>query len=202
MRKSPEHKIVLMRLREFKEFANKPEFEWFSELCFCILTANAKFKTASEVQAALGTEGCRSCSLKELVSCIRHHKHRFHNMKAKYIVEARRHEGLKKTITYIAAEQGTSAAREWLVHNVKGIGMKEASHFLRNVGYTDISILDRHILNLMKEHSIIRKVPKPLSKKVYLEIEREFFRLAKSLSINPAELDLILWFMKAGVVGK
>ena len=51
-------------------------------------------------------------------------------------------------------------AREWLVHNVKGIGYKEAGHFSRNIGFTqDLAILDRHILKNLKKLEPIDGVP-------------------------------------------
>ena len=93
------------------------------------------------------------------------------------------------------------SAREWLVKNVKGIGYKEASHFLRNVGYKNLAILDRHILNLMDEEGLIEK-PKSLTRKNYLEIEKKFIALSKRLKMSAAELDLHMWHMKTGEVLK
>ena len=92
-------------------------------------------------------------------------------------------------------------AREWLVENVKGIGYKEASHFLRNTGSLNLAILDRHILSVMAEHRIIRR-PKTLTKKRYLAIEKKFLKTAAARGMPPAELDLYIWQMKTGYVMK
>ena len=46
LRVSKVSKIVKQRLKEFEAFKNKSTAEWFSELCFCILTANSKAETA------------------------------------------------------------------------------------------------------------------------------------------------------------
>lgn len=175
-------KLVKSRLKEFKQN------DHFSELCFCILTANSRARTAIRIQDTLGKAGFEKASLDEIRNCIRENKHRFHNNKARYIVEARK--------CNIKLDRG------WLVENVKGLGYKEASHFLRNIGYEDYAILDRHILRLMKEHGYIEEVPKSLTGKKYLEIEQVFKRIAKRLNMSAAELDMYMWYMKTGEVLK
>ena len=91
--------------------------------------------------------------------------------------------------------------REWLVKNIKGLGYKEASHFLRNVGYFDYSILDRHIINLMADNGRIEK-PKKINKKGYLEIEKEFRKIADEVKMSLGELDLYMWYLKTGKILK
>ena len=202
LQKQPISKLVKQRLSEFSSFKNKPSEEWFSELCFCLLTANSKAQTACNIQAELGAKGFLTLSHQDLVACIRRNKHRFHNIKAGYIVNVRPHIKIKEIITTIAEKEGVIAAREWLVKNIKGYGYKESSHFLRNVGYFDVSILDRHILNLMKENGIIRQRPPSLNQKNYLKFEKKFLELSKKAKMLPAELDMYMWYMKAGDVLK
>ena len=193
---------VNKRLSEFESFKNKGVGEWFSELCFCILTANSRADSAMKIQSQLGAKGfCKACAA-DVKKCIRSNKHRFHNNKTKFIVGARAHLGVKKIVQEIAEKGGEEASREWLVKNVKGIGFKEASHFLRNVGYKNLAILDRHILNLMLESGLIKEKPASLNEKKYLEIEEKFKALAEKLKMNPAELDLYMWYMKTGKVLK
>ncbi len=179
-----------------KSFENLSEKEWFSELCFCILTANSKAETALEIQKELGFEGFFNLPFSKLSSTIRKNKHRFHNNKARYIIEARKFKGIKKLIFE------SDEPREWLVENVKGLGYKEASHFLRNVGYKDYAILDRHILNVMLETGMLENKPKSLNKKIYFEIEKKFKDLAKKLCLSAAELDFYLWYTKTGKILK
>ncbi len=195
-------KLVNLRLHEFESFKNKPNEEWFSELCFCILTANSKAETALQIQQTLGARGfCDACA-SDVKKCIRKAKHRFHNNKTRFIVGARAYLDIKEKIQAIVKERGEAEAREWLVKNIKGIGFKEASHFLRNVGFEGLAILDRHILNLMVENKLIDEKPKSLSKKTYLGIEKKFNALAKRAGMAPAELDLYMWYLKAGEVLK
>ena len=191
LRKSRVKSVVDKRLKEFEALGKKSSKEWFSELCFCILTANSKAITALQIQKELGSKGFCSFCQKDIRDSIKRNKHRFHNNKAKYITEARCHVDIKQKIEHMEETE----ARAWLVKNIKGLGYKEASHFLRNVGYKNLAILDRHILNLMNEK-------KALNKNRYLEIEKKFLKLAKRLNMNAAELDLYMWYMKTGKVLK
>ena len=194
-------KKVNQRLNEFSSFKNKSTKEWFSELCFCLLTANSKAKTAINIQNELKADGFINLSQEEIKNCIIKNKHRFHNNKSKFIVNAREHVDIKTKIIEIINKKNEMGARQWLVDNIKGIGYKEASHFLRNVGYFNLAILDRHILNLMAEHNYIQR-PKHLNKSTYLEIEEKFNFIAEKAHMAPAELDLYMWYMKTGEILK
>jgi len=194
--------LIQQRLNEFRAFKNKTNEEWFSELCFCILTANSRAKTAINIQNELGSEGFLNKKEKELVETIKRNKHRFHNNKSKYIIEARKYRDIKNIIQEIVKNKSEADARIWLDNNIKGLGYKEASHFLRNTGHFNLAILDRHIINLMLEHNLINLKFKSLRKADYLLIEKEFNKLARELNLSPAELDLNMWYLKAGEVLK
>lgn len=194
---SPEIKQkISKRIKEFSSFRSKAGSEWFQELCFCILAANSRQKTAEAIEKSLNSR-LLSISQAELTDFIRASKHRFHNNKARYIVEARKYPDIKD----ILKEKSEIEARKWLIDNIKGIGMKEASHFLRNTGGKDLAILDRHIINIMSENNLIEK-PKTLTPKAYLKIEKVFNSLAKKMKMSSAELDLNLWYLKTGEVAK
>ena len=196
LRKSDIKKQVDSRLKEFRALGRKDNKDWFCELCFCILTANSKAETAMNIQSELTAEGFCTCCLADLRSSIKRNKHRFHNNKAKYIVDARCHVNIKDIIKSEIRKTGQRGAREWLVKNVKGLGYKEASHFLRNIGFFELAILDRHILTLMNEDR------SSLTPKRYLEIEGKFSKLADKLGMTCGELDLYMWYMKTGKVMK
>ena len=195
---------IKKRLGEFKAVWEESDKVIFSELCFCILTANSKAETAINIQKQLNSYGFCTLRYNDLRGAIKRNKHRFHNNKAKFILAARQFIDIKDIITGLVKGQGESSAREWLVKNIKGLGYKESSHFLRNVGYFNFAILDRHILNLMIEEGLLKEKerPKSLTKKKYLEIEKKFRQLAGKLGMAPAELDLYMWYMKTGKVMK
>lgn len=190
------------RLVEFDSFKDKKEEEWFSELCFCILTANSRAKTALAIQSALGPRGFLTLSQEQLVKTIKDNKHRFHNTKASRIVEARQHKNIKSTIQDIVNSQGQIQARDWLVKNVKGLGLKESSHFLRNTGHTNLAIIDRHIINLFKQHSLLNSNFIVKNAVSYLQVEQVCEQLSSKINMNLSKLDLCLWYLKTGEVLK
>jgi N-glycosylase/DNA lyase len=188
---------VKRQIQEFCSFKFKDNESWFSELCFCILTANSSAEMGIKIQKELGYEGFASLNENELAEKLRELGYRFYNVRADYIVRARRFLNIKDIIV----DMDPFDARNWLVENVKGYGYKEASHFMRNVGYLDFAILDRHILRMLHNHGIVEK-PKYLVKRRYLEIERVFVQLAEELEIRPGELDLYLWYLATGKILK
>ena len=195
-------KVVRKRLSEFSAFRHKDNKEWFSELCFCLLTANSKAKTASDIQEELGSKGFCESSAEQIMSCIQRHGHRFHNNKTAFIVGARRFVNIKDVVGQQISVGGISCAREWLVSNIKGLGYKEASHFLRNVGFFDVAIVDRHILKVLAEYGYIEEIPKNITHKKYMELEDLLRNIAEKTDMNMAELDLYMWYMKSGFVLK
>ena len=192
--------VVKRRVSEFLELNRSGSEEWFSELCFCILTANSSAELGIEIQRRIG-RGFLEYPRYMLEEELRRAGHRFWRKRAEYIVEARKYAGIKEIVLEKIESGGVFGAREWLVENVKGLGYKEASHFLRNVGYFDVAILDRHILSIMAENGMI-EMPKTLTRKRYLEIEQKFFELSDSVGIRPGVLDLYVWYMKTGRVLK
>ncbi|MFW6231301.1 MAG: N-glycosylase/DNA lyase [Nanoarchaeota archaeon] len=193
--------LVDKRLEEFSGFSDQPGPAWFSELCFCLLTANAKSRTALAIQQELGHDGFLNHEPEEITQIIKKNKHRFHNIKTSYIIAAREHSLIKDTIRPLA-EKSQEEAREWLVKNITGYGYKEASHFLRNVGFFDLAILDRHILNLMVEYGFLREKPQSLNRTRYRVIEDVFRKMAEKMNMSCAELDFYMWYIKAGGILK
>jgi N-glycosylase/DNA lyase len=96
------------------------------------------------------------------------------------------------------------ARRDFLAANpgVKGIGYKEASHYLRNVGYRGYAILDKHILRTLAEFGVIDAPDPPATRRKYLAIEEQMKRFAADIKIDFDELDLLLWSNKTGEILK
>src|SRR3989344_4949693 len=117
-------KTVEKRLSEFASFENKSNDEWFSELCFCLLTANSRANTAIRIQNQIGAKGFLNSPKENIAQVIKMNKHRFHNNKAKFIVNAREYKNIRE----ILKDKTDFEKREFLVENVKGLGMKESSH--------------------------------------------------------------------------
>ena len=193
--------IISQRMREFNNIHEKDNVCWFRELCFCLLTANFTAQGAINIcQKESETCAFTEYSAEDLSGFLKEQKHRFPNARAGYIYEARKYSTkIKEIITGFVDEK---QSRQWLVKNIKGLGYKEASHFLRNVGYKNVAIIDRHILKVLYENKIISEIPTALSMKKYIEIEKTLEKIADDEDMNLAELDFYLWYMKTGKVLK
>ncbi len=199
-RNSEIEKVIRQRVNEFSSFQNKSSSEIFKELCFCLLTANFSAQGGIKIQNAIG-DGFFSLSEEELAEKLAELGHRFPNMRAKFIYEARQHkDSIKETLD---SHEGDLQRREWLVKNIKGLGMKESSHFLRNIGFFDVAIIDFHIVDILVDNKLIEKPKnKSLSSKRYIEIENILRELAEKTQTSLGELDLYLWFEETGSVLK
>jgi N-glycosylase/DNA lyase len=125
---------------------------------------------------------------------------RFKYNKARYMIDAREKLFDISVKDYIGKliSLGSTSARNEIAKTVKGIGMKEASHFLRNIGWgEEICILDRHILRNLVYYNIIEENVK-LTTKNYLLIEDKMKRFANSIKIPVFDLDFVFWFKANG----
>jgi N-glycosylase/DNA lyase len=183
---------ILNRLRDFEN--NK---DYFYELCFCILTPQSSAKTAWE-----GIKKLKKANFKSKnINPQNHIKPiRFYKNKSRYLLELKKNYSL--IIKNIKKTPYPKQLREYLVKNVKGYGYKEASHFLRNIGYKNVAILDRHILKNLKKHKIINQVPDNLTPKKYCEIEDKFLNFSNKIKIPMDHLDLLFWSQETGEIFK
>jgi N-glycosylase/DNA lyase len=185
------------RIQEFKNQNKKSIDDIFKELCFCILTANFNAERSIKIQDEIGY--CFLIDNKyELSKKLKDYGHRFPNKRAQYISESLR---FKDKLKEVLQSNDKKAIREWIVNNIDGLGYKESSHFLRNIGFDDYAIIDFHIVDILFSHNIIKK-PKTMTKKKYLEIENILKKLAKETNLTLAELDLYLWYMETGKILK
>ena len=198
LKKSEIKLLVDQRIKEFEELGKKNSSELFKELCFCLLTANFSASGGMKIQKEIGDEFF-TLSEQELAKKLSDLGHRFPNTRAKYIFEARKcKDSLKEVLSSFESE---AEARNWLVKNIKGLGMKEASHLLRNIGYKNLAILDFHILDLLESYGLINR-PKTLNPKSYIEIENVLRKVSEKSNTNLGELDLYLWYKETGKILK
>lgn len=193
------------RLREFSRVWKKGSGEdLFIELAFCIFTPQSGARTcwravSGLLEKDLFFKGCYDDIRKEINIV------RFRNNKAGYLIEARdRFLGGGECLrSRLDAKPSVIEKRDWLVKNVKGIGYKEASHFLRNIGFgADIAILDRHILRNMNYLGLIKKIPGSISPALYRELELKLAEFAGKIKIPLGHLDFVLWYKETGDIFK
>jgi len=190
---------IQQRLNDFRSVKRQ---EYFYELVYCFMTPQSSAVNSAKAQQMLMAYNFQNAEIDP--EHLLHQKEyyiRFHKTKAKLLVAMKQqyHAILQKISTVDSAFE----KRQWLAENVKGIGYKEATHFLRNVGLNEgLAILDRHILKNLKKHGAIRSLPRTLTKKKYLSLERRFQQFAEDIGIPIDELDLLFWSNETGEILK
>jgi len=190
--------VIDTRIKQFISVKKKGTSEIFKELCFCIMTANCGAEKCIEVNDRID-KGFLNLSEEDLVNKFKEFGYRFPNIRAKYIVDARNYISELESIINSNIDEIT--LREWVAKTFKGLGYKEASHFLRNIGYKNLAIIDFHIVDLLVKYDLIEK-PKSMTKKKYLEIENVLKQIGRELHLDIAKLDLYLWYKETRKVLK
>ncbi len=191
------------RLAEFAEVGRiGDDKRLFEELVYCIFTAGASarmgLKSIDCVRPHLLNAGHRRLMNLLLGT------HRYPRARSGYIVCTRKYLntecGLRLRDKLASFGEDTDARRDFFASNpgIKGIGYKEASHYLRNIGYCGYAILDKHILHSLRECGVIDTADPPATKKKYLAVEENMRKFAIDIRINFDELDLLLWSNKTG----
>ena len=198
---------IQKRLEEFRQtWKNSDDKGIFIELAFCVLTPQSKALNAWSAITKLTENNLlfegQAEEIAEYLNVVR-----FKNTKAQNLVKLREEmkndKGEFITKQLFASMKDSFERREWIVKNVKGMGWKEASHFLRNVGFgDDLAILDRHILRNMQRLNVIEEIPKTITPKAYLDMENRLRNYVKTIDIPMDETDLLLWYKEAGEIFK
>ena len=201
-------KEIQARLREFETVWQEGSDErLWEELVYCIFTAGASarmgLKSVDAVRPLLQAGG-----REEMTQALTQAgAHRFPNARPGYIVVVREYlraqcpRGLYERLKSFSS---ASDRRDWLAQDkqIKGLGYKEASHFLRNIGLKGHAILDKHVLRCLADLQAVDNPKPPTTRTRYLATEETLRAVGRELRINFDELDLVLWSMKTGEVLK
>ncbi len=197
---------IISRLKEFEQNRlQKSDEEIFGELAFCLLTPQSRAKSCWDAIVTMKEEQLLVKGpvdrIRKSLRCVR-----FHNKKAEYIVAARKlflTNGRISIKPLLDKFTDTYECREWLVMNIKGLGYKEAGHFLRNMGLGEkLAILDRHILRNLSQFRVIDEIPHSLGKAKYLQIEKKMLEFSRQIGIPMSHLDLLWWYKETGEIFK
>lgn len=197
---------IRRRLSEFVAIGeNGTDEKLWQEMVFCFFTggcsARMGLKALEAVKPILlsGDQDALAAALTGV--------HRYPNARARYIVASRNflleHCNLRLR-NKLWSFDCRLERRDWLVNEkgIKGLGYKEASHFLRNIGFKGYAILDKHVLNCLAELKIIDEPKPPNTRSRYLMIEDKLKNLTEATGIDFDELDLVLWSIKTGIILK
>lgn len=197
---------IIKRLQEFRSVFEQGDEAVFHELCYCILTAGSSARMGMRTVACL-KDVLLIAGERELQQRAEKGRVRFWRIRPSYIVHTR--EYLKRICglrlrDLIRSFHSPAERRDFFARNkdIKGLGYKESSHFLRNVGFGGYAILDKHIVNSLREMKVITPRLRPGTRSSYLEIENRLFRFADEVGIDIDHLDLLLWSRKTGEILK
>ncbi len=188
------------RIKDFEKLKRASNKELFEELTFCVFAANSSAEmglVAVELLKPILEKGTLE-DYKERV----HKKVRFYNKRAEYLYYNR--EKLKELNTDLKTiiKKEPEEKRQFIKQNLKGFGMKEASHFLRNTGTKGLCIIDKHVLDVMRELKVIKKTDTPSNEEKYKDIEKKIIKFANKNNLDVDILDLAAWSYKTGKIIK
>lgn len=201
-------KEIRARLDQFRKIWREgSDAQLWEELVFCIFTAGASarmgFRAVDAVRPLLldGDREEMTLALKNAGA------HRFPVERPGYIVVTRSYlrehcdMALRKKLHSFS---DPIARRDWLAQEkqIKGLGYKEASHFLRNIGLGGYAILDKHVMSCLTDLKVVDTPKPPATRARYLEMEERLKVFARKVRIDFDELDLVLWSMRSGEVLK
>lgn len=200
------HSEIKRRLREFAAVGRRgDDRELWEEMVYCFFTGGCSARmglNALEAVKPVLMTADREELTQRLLGV-----HRYPNARSRYVVASREFLqehcglGLRKKLRGFDC---SLERRDWLVKEkgIKGLGYKEASHYLRNIGFRGYAILDKHVLNCLAELKIIDDPKPPNTRSKYLRVEEKLKQLTEMTGVDFDELDLVLWSMKTGVILK
>jgi len=187
------------------------EHNVFRELAACILGGQVTFEQALaatnrlrdvEVVKAVRSKTRRASLVRGVQNALRGDLnkctgYRFWRTRSVFIVDSafgiyRDGDGLLPILRQTKDQKRT---RECVVALAKGIGPKQASLFLRNVGYGDeLAILDCHVLRFMHYVGLCRELPKSVGNiRAYEALERILSIYARGFGWGLQILDQAIW---------
>lgn len=202
--------------RDTHTWVDMQEDELWFHICFCILSSNVPFEMAQSAtrhliemnlidrkQSALHPKMSLECIASELSKpCYlppkknkNKRKYRFPNVRAKHIVQtAVNLQGIRIKDALQRCETDYQG-RDFFVKYVYGMGYKESSMFLRNIGYScTLAVIDNHILHFMKEIGLVDpKEYRIQSPKTYLQLEMLLRNFASEKQVELPILDIAIW---------
>lgn len=200
------------RMKEFRDLGQKAsKDDLFAGVAYCICTPQTPFEGCQEAVKQLQENKLLFSGDEDVIAFfLKRNRVRFHNVKGKRIVQARaklNDNGCPNPILKLVRELLAMPQRQARDHlyeiRIPGLGMKECSHFLRNIGHGEnLAILDRHILGKLESHGVINQQPKTLTPRSYQIIEEKMSAWSNEIRIPLGELDLLLWSEETGEIFK
>lgn len=190
---------IRRRLADFA--AVKPE-DRFYELCFCLLTPQSSALHADAAVRALKSVDYQSVE-QDVLHILRDPAFyiRFHNVKHRRLALARE-TWADIGVVIDRMDLDVRERRDLLASTVNGFGLKEASHFLRNIGVRGLAIIDRHLLTNLVRCGVYESIPPLHSARAYRHVEDRYTDFCEVIGIDMDEVDLLFWCAQTGHIFK
>ena len=196
---------IQAQLDEFDEIRKQADDRRIlEELVFCILTSAVGPKVGARSLDAIKDILLEASPEELIVKLTGVHKY---PEKAYYIVHTRDYlkseYGLRMN-DLVNSFKDPLELREFFAINkdIKGLGLTQASHFLRNIGRKGYAILDRNVVRSLYDLEVLDNPKPPTTKKKYLDAEERMQGFADELEVSIEELDMLLWSKKTGHIPK
>lgn len=208
------------RLEKEYDFTNKwqslDEQQIWKELCFCLLSGNVAYELVKSTVNVLEQKGFLDY---RWIITEKESQHRIFDLfngsnfepkkkngeLRKYRYPKKRSQEIAKAAKIIYSKSSIKElldkpiseveARNFLAKNIPGLGIKESSHFLRNIGYSNsLAIIDVHVLNFLKQNRFVTWDNSSLTTKKYCKLEIILQNLAEFHNLDLAIFDLAIWY--------
>lgn len=211
------YKSLSEERKTWKTWQKMTEEEIWFNLCVCIFSSNVPYELAVSASNHLWQNSFldlnwlgRTIDAKDRVSeelskpiylppkkdgSLR--KYRFPHIRSRDVVMSAR-EIISQNInfkTLLARSDSSKNVRKFLIEHIFGFGLKQATHFLRNIGYCNsLAIIDSHVISFLR---CITDPPlgsiQTVSPKKYFELEQILQEIAKNLKIDLSLFDMAIW---------
>lgn len=203
---------IQSKLKEFRDLRKASDERLFKELCFVILTSRSSAENAWRATEELDDKDLLSePKRQEIKEVIAENRIQFEDRKAGFILENFKFlsqptfDEPSKSMKLRARikPDNIMQCRKWFVQNIKGVGWKGASHFLRNIGYGDsFAILSSHTVSVLFDLDVLKNSKPPNHEESYLNAEEKVQNFGEEIGINIQALDIVLWSYRTGKVFK
>jgi thermostable 8-oxoguanine DNA glycosylase len=190
---------------EKEEITKTNDGKWF-ELVYCIL-AGSQFpvKKLKPLFEQIKTTYTKKFSLQyfksnltpqlEIALILKNLGYRYHTQKSNVIVNTALYINTYygSDISRMIKNKSAQELRNELTENIKGIGIKIASHWLRNIGY-EICTIDIHLRRLLLSLKLSNdNLDKPLGKSDFLAYEKIFIEWSKLHNCKVGIVQYSIW---------
>jgi|SRR5882672_5291763 len=198
------------RVRNSGNWHGKPESELWRELVGAILGSAVSFEQAVLALSKLDSENLTTPSRGlgrqqgKIEQCLRFAGYRFPVSRSQQIAASATaiYDGAQTLQSVLMSYVNATTARRGLVDLCPGIGPKQASLFLRNIGYHDLAVLDRHVIAYLQYCRLITGGNVVISSvQRYELLERIVVNAASRLGLTVADFDLAVWITVRAIRG-